>query len=153
MSAQVAFTAVRTLEDVVADAQSRDRFSTLLLSLFGGLALLLASVGVYGVLAYAVARRTNEVGIRMALGADGAAVRGMVLWGGARLVGIGLLLGLVGATALSGVLTSQLYGVSPRDPQVLGAVAVVLLGVGLLASLVPAWRATRVDPVVAMRAQ
>jgi ABC-type antimicrobial peptide transport system permease subunit len=125
----------------------------LLFTLFGVVALTLAAVGVYGVLAYAVAQRSNEVGIRMALGADRANVRAMILKDGARLVGLGLALGLVGALALSGLLGAQLYGVDPRDPEVLIVVSAVLLGVGLLASLVPAWRATRVDPVVAMRAQ
>jgi predicted permease len=149
----LALTNVRTLDDVVSAARSRDRFSTLLLVLFGTLALLLASVGVYGVLAYAVAQRTGELGIRMALGADRRAVRGMVLGDGMKLVAVGLALGLVAALALAGVLSSQLFGVSPRDPAVIGLVLLVLLGVGFLASLVPAWRATRVDPVVAMRGQ
>lgn len=149
----LALTNVRTLADVVSAARSRDRFSTLLLALFGALALVLASVGVYGVLAYAVAQRTNEVGIRMALGADRRVVRGMVLGDGMKLVVVGLAVGLVGALALAGFLSSQLFGVSPRDPVVIGAVVLVLFAVGLLASLVPAWRATRVDPVVAMRAQ
>jgi ABC-type antimicrobial peptide transport system permease subunit len=105
------------------------------------------------VLAYAVAQRSSEVGIRMALGADRANVRAMILRDGVRLVTLGLVLGLVGALALSGLLGTQLYGVDPHDPAVLLAVSGVLLGVGVLASLVPAWRATRVDPVVAMRAQ
>ena len=153
LSPSVALTNIQTMDDVMADAQARDRFSTLLLSLFGVVALLLAALGVYGVLAYAVAQRTGEVGIRMALGADRADVRGMVLKDGMRLVGIGIALGLVGAFAVSGLLASQLFGVNPRDPVVLGSVAGVLLLSGLLASLIPAWRATRVDPVVAMRAE
>lgn len=146
-------TNVRTMETVLAGAQSRDRFSTLLLSLFGLVALLLASVGVYGVLAYAVEQRRGEVGIRMALGAAASDVRGMVLADGVRLVVFGLVLGLAGALALSGVLASQLFGVSPREPVIYGTVAGILLTVGLIASFVPAWRATRVDPVVAMRAE
>lgn len=151
LSSRVALTHIQTMDDVVADARSRDRFATLLLGLFGLVALVLAAVGVYGVLAYAVAQRTNEVGIRMALGADRGAVRAMVLMDGTRLVVLGLVLGLAGALGLSGFLAAQLYGVTPRDPQVLGAVSLVLLGVGLLASFIPAWRATRVDPVTAMR--
>jgi putative ABC transport system permease protein len=149
----VALTDVRTMREVLAGARSRDRFSTLLLSLFGIVALLLASVGVYGVLAYAVTQRRGEVGIRMALGADRGDVRSMILGDGLRLVGTGLVLGMIGAAALSGVLSSQLYGVGARDPWVLASVAGILLGVGLLASLVPAWRATRVDPVAAMRGE
>ncbi len=153
LSGRVALTRVQSMDDVVAAARSRDRFSTLLFTLFGLVALTLAAVGVYGVLAYAVAQRSNEVGIRMALGADRADVRAMILKDGARLVAVGLVLGLVGSLALSGLMGTQLYGVDPRDPEVLAVVSAVLLGVGLLASLVPAWRATRVDPVVAMRAQ
>lgn len=144
---------LRTMDDVLSAAQSRDRFSTLLLTLFGVVALILASVGVYGVLAYAVEQRSGELGIRMALGAAAGDVRGMVLTDGARLVGVGLLLGVTGALALSGVLASQLFGVSPRDPLVYGSVIAILLVVGLLASFIPAWRATRVDPMIAMRAE
>ncbi len=147
----VALTNVQTMETVLADAQSRDRFSTLLLTLFGIVALLLASVGVYGVLAYAVEQRRSEVGIRMALGAAASDVRAMVLTDGAKIVIVGLVLGLVGALALSGVLASQLYGVSPREPIIYATVAGILLLVGLVASFVPAWRATRVNPVVAMK--
>lgn len=153
LSPNVALTNIRTMDDVVGAAQSRDRFSTLLLSLFAALALTLASVGVYGVLAYAVAQRTNEVGIRMALGAGRGDVRRMVLGDGARLVGIGLVIGLVGALALSGAMASQLFDVSPRDPAVMAVVTAVLLAVGMLASFVPAWKATRVDPVTAMRGE
>jgi predicted permease len=151
LNPSVALTNVQTMETVLAGAQSRDRFSTLLLTMFGALALALASVGVYGVLAYAVAQRRNEVGIRMALGADRAVVRGMVLGDGLKLVGLGLGIGLAGALGLSSLLASQLFGVSPRDPAVYVGVAVILLVVGLLASFVPAWRATRVSPVIAMR--
>ena len=151
MNPSLALTNVQTMDDVVAAAQSRDRFSALLLSLFGLVALALASVGVYGVLSQAVAQRRAEVGIRMALGADGGRVRGMVLGDGLRLVGIGLGIGTVGALALSGLLSSQLFGVDPRDPLVYLPVVLTLLGVGVLASFLPAWRATRVDPVIAMR--
>lgn len=153
MSPSVALTNIRTLDDVVADAQSRDRFSTLLLSLFGIVALILASVGVYGVLSYAVAQRRGEVGIRMALGADGSAVRGMVLGDGLRLVLTGLVAGVIGALALSGLLSSQLFGVNPREPLIYLVVTATLLTVGVAACLIPAWRATRVDPVTAMRTE
>ena len=153
MNPSVALTNVQTLEDIVAVAQSRDRFSTLLLSMFGIVALLLASVGVYGVLSYTVAQRRAELGIRMALGADGADVRSMVLGDGLRLVLIGLAVGVVGAISLSGLLSSQLYGVDPREPLIYAAVTSTLLVVGLIACFIPAWRATRVNPVTAMRAE
>jgi ABC-type antimicrobial peptide transport system permease subunit len=141
------------MDDVLAAAQSRDRFSALLLTMFGVVALLLASVGVYGVLSYAVAQRRSEVGIRMALGADGGDVRGMVLGDGLKLVALGLGVGVIGAVALSGLLASQLFGVNPREPGIYAAVTTTLLVVGLVASFIPAWRATRVDPVIAMRAE
>ena len=152
MNPSVALTNIQSMDDVIADAQSRDRFSTLLLASFALIALLLASVGVYGVLSYAVAQRQGEMGIRMALGADGGIVRGMVLTDGMKLVLTGLAAGLVGAFALSGVLASQLFGVNPREPLIYAAVTFTLLTVGVAACFVPAWRATRVSPVIAMRA-
>jgi ABC-type antimicrobial peptide transport system permease subunit len=125
----------------------------MLLSGFALVALILASVGVYGVLSYAVAQRRGEVGIRMALGADRGAVRSMVLGDGMKLVLAGLGIGTLGAAGLSGFLSSQLYGVNPREPVIYLAVALVLLGVGALASIVPAWKATRLSPVLAMRSE
>lgn len=153
MNPSMTLTNIQTMDDVMWNAQSRDRFSALMLTLFGIVALLLASVGVYGVLAYAVEQRTHEVGIRMALGADRSDVRGMVLIDGLRLVLIGLGVGIAGAVALSGLLASQLFGVDPREPVIYVVVASALLVVGLLASFVPAWKATRVSPVVAMRCE
>ncbi len=114
---------------------------------------LLFAVGVYGVLSYAVAQRKAEVGVRMALGADSGDVRAMVLNDGMKLVILGLVLGVVGAIPLSGLLASQLFGVDPREPLIYALVTTTLLLVGLVASFVPAWRATRVDPVIAMRAE
>jgi ABC-type antimicrobial peptide transport system permease subunit len=110
-------------------------------------------VGVYGVLSYAVARRRGEVGIRMALGADGGRVRAMVLGDGMKLVLVGLGIGLAGALGLSGLLASQLFGVEPREPTIYLVVTATLLVVGVAACWLPAWRATRVSPVVAMRAE
>lgn len=153
MNSSVALTNIQTMEAVMSGAQSRDRFSAILLTLFGAVALLLASVGVYGVLSYTVAQRKNEVGIRMALGADRGVVRKLILNDGAKLVGVGLGAGVLGAVALSGLLASQLFGVNPREPMIYGGVTLTLLVVGLLASFVPAWRATRVSPVIAMRAE
>ncbi len=153
MNAGVALTRVQTMNDVLADAQSRDRFSTLLLGMFGLVALLLAAVGVYGVLAYTVEQRTGEVGIRIALGADRSAVRGMILKDGLRLVGVGLGAGLIVAFFLSSTLATQLYGVDPREPVVYLGVVIVLVVVGVAASFIPALRATRIDPLTAMRAE
>ena len=149
----VALTRVQAMSDVVADARSRDRFSTLLLGAFGAIALFLAAIGVYGVLAYAVEQRTGEVGIRMALGADRSNVRSLILSEGVKLIGVGLGIGLLATFALSGTLASLLYGVEPRDPAVYGVVLAVLAVVGLAASFIPAVRATKVDPLTAMRAE
>lgn len=153
MNSSVALTNVQTMDAVMSDAQSRDRFSAILLTLFGVVALLLAAVGVYGVLSYTVAQRKGEVGIRMALGADRGDVRSLVLNDGVKLILIGLGIGVVGAIALSGLLASQLFGVDPREPVIYLVVTTTLLTVGFVASFVPAWRATRLSPVIAMRAE
>ncbi len=151
MNPSVALTAIREMDDVLGDAWSRDRFSTVLLGGFGVIALLLAAVGVYGVLAYAVEQRTGEVGIRMALGADASDVRRLILSDALALVGAGLGVGIVGALLLSGTLSSQLYGVEARDPVVYLGVLAVLALVGVVASLVPAQRAAGISPLTAMR--
>jgi len=119
--------------------------------IFAGLALLLAAIGLYGVLAYAVTQRTREFGIRMALGAESNDVLGMVLWQGVRLSGIGLVFGAAGAWSLTRVMTSLLYEVKPTDPSVFLLVFVLLAGVALAASAAPSFRATRISPVVALR--
>jgi hypothetical protein len=142
-----------TMDDVVAKAFARDRFSALLLSIFGFAALILATVGVYGVLAYSVEQRIREVGIRMALGASASRVRGMVLREGMVLVGTGLALGVVGSLALGNVLSSQLFGVSPRDPTVTAVVLLTLGAAGILATAIPARRATSLDPLESMRGE
>lgn len=118
---------------------------------FGAAALLMASVGLYGVLAFSVSRRVAEMGIRMALGAGAAQVRRLVLRQGAFQIGIGLALGLALAFGVSQVVQILMFEVEPRDPAVFVAVILVIVGVGLLASWVPARRATRVDPMVALR--
>lgn len=151
VNAAVPLSDVRTVDDVVADAMARERFSTLLLGLFGAVALVLAAVGVYGVLAYAVEQRTDELGIRMALGASSRDVRTLVLREGGTMAGLGLLGGTLAALSLAGLLGSQLHGVAPRDPAVFGGVVTILAIVAVAASLVPAVRATRVDPATAMR--
>jgi putative ABC transport system permease protein len=139
--------------ELIAAAVARQRFGMLLLLAFGGLALLLAAVGVYGVMAYAVSQRTRELGIRLALGARPGAVRALVLGEGMLLAGLGIGLGLVGALALGRLLVGLLYGVRPTDPRVLAAVCLLLAGASVVACLVPAVRATRVNPVDALRSE
>ncbi len=139
--------------ELVAGAMARQRFGMLLLLAFGGLALLLAAVGVYGVMAYTVSQRTRELGIRLALGARPATVRALVLGQGMVLAGLGIGFGLVGALVLGRLLVGMLYGVQPTDPGVLLAVAALLATASVVACLVPALRATRVNPVDALRSE
>jgi predicted permease len=149
----VPVTDVRRLSDVVAATAARARFTMLLLSCFAAVALLLGAVGIYGVVAYAVARRTREIGVRMALGADSPTVLRMVLRDGGRLAALGVLIGLAGALAASRVLAGLLFGVAPWDAQVFVLVPVALGAVALFATFVPARRAAHVDPLVAIRAE
>jgi putative ABC transport system permease protein len=142
---------VRTMEDYIALDLGRARFQTVLLGLFAAIALLLTAVGLYGVMAYTVVQRTPEIGIRVALGASKKDVLGMILGKSFSLTGIGLLLGIGGAFALSRLLSSLLYEVKPADPFTFVVVALLLGAVSLVASYVPAWRAARVDPMVALR--
>jgi ABC-type antimicrobial peptide transport system permease subunit len=117
------------------------------------LALVLSAIGLYSVIAYTVSRQTHEIGIRMALGASRADVLRMVLWMGARLLGMGLAVGLVASFAVTRLIASQLWGVSPHDPVTLCGVVVIVASAGLAACYFPARRATRVDPMVALRYQ
>jgi putative ABC transport system permease protein len=142
-----------TMDEVLAESLSRPRFVTLLLVVFAVLALLLAAVGTYGVMSYSVAERTSEIGIRMALGAGRGHVVRMVLSQGLRLATIGLVVGLVVAVALSRYVASFLYGVEPTDTVTFTTVPLVLLGVSLMACLVPAYRAVSVEPVSALRCE
>jgi putative ABC transport system permease protein len=144
---------LRPVSELVSDAVARYRFSMLLLTVFGALALAIATVGVYGVMTYTVSQRTRELGIRLALGAGTSSVRFLVLRHGLAMTCIGILLGLLGALALTRVLVSQLFGVSPTDPIILAATVATLAAVSGLACLVPAVRATRVDPVAALRSE
>jgi predicted permease len=144
---------LRPAGELVSGAIARQRFSMLLLVVFGGLALTLAGVGVYGVLAYMVSHRTRELGIRLALGARTSSVRALVLRQGLGIALLGVGIGLAGALALSRLLTTLLFEVSPTDPRVLAAAAATLCGVAGLACLIPAIRATRVDPIDALRSE
>jgi putative ABC transport system permease protein len=120
-------------------------------AVFGGIALFLAAIGVYGVISYGVSQRTQEIGVRVALGAGRRHVVGMVIRQGLSLAGLGIGLGLAGAFGVTRVVSSLLFGVSPQDPVSFAAVALFLSAVAVLASYMPARRATRVDPIVALR--
>ena len=144
-------THVTTLDNLFADSVSSRRFSTFLLGIFAGLALLLAAMGIYGVMSYVVSLRTNEIGIRMALGAQPRDIWRLVIGRGALLALVGVALGLIGSLLLAKFISSLLYGVKPTDPLTFGGVALLLVGVALLACYAPARRAMRVDPIVALR--
>jgi predicted permease len=138
-------------EQVVADSIASQRFSLILLGAFAGLALLLADIGIYGVLSYLVEQRTREIGVRMALGAQRLDVLRMVLQDGARMTLTGTAVGIVAALGLTRLMTSMLFGIKPTDPITFVLVAVVLCGIALLAGYVPARRAAKLDPIVALR--
>jgi putative ABC transport system permease protein len=140
-----------TMDQVVARSLATQRFSMTLLGSFAGLALILASVGIYGVISYIVGQRTHEIGLRMALGAQKLDVLQLILGEGARLVLIGIVIGIAGALALTRVMSSQLFMISSTDPLTFTAVACVLASVALLACYIPARRAAKVDPMVALR--
>jgi predicted permease len=143
---------IRTLDDVVAGTQARPRFLTLVLTLFASVSLVLAAIGIYGVISYSVTERTKEFGIRMALGAKPSAVRNLELGRGLALTGVGLVIGVSGAFALTRFLSSFLFGVPPNDFTTFAGVATLLALVATAASYIAAQRATQVDPLVALRA-
>lgn len=142
---------VGTMDELLAESVGEPRFRTLLLTLFAAVGLLLAAVGIYGVMAYSVSQRTREIGLRMAMGAGRGSVLRRVLGEGLRLTIAGLAIGLAGALALTRSLSSLLFGISPTDPATFAVVAVVLTGVALAGSYVPARRAALVDPMEALR--
>jgi putative ABC transport system permease protein len=144
---------IQTMEEIVSRSVGDRRFSMLLLTVFAGLAMVLAAVGTYGVMAYTVVQRTHEIGIRMAIGARAGDILFLVVREGAALAGTGVVVGAVAALALTRVLKSQLYQVSATDPLVFSGVVALLLGVAMLASLIPALRASAVDPIRALRHQ
>jgi putative ABC transport system permease protein len=148
---QQAISEVQTMEHVFADSASEARFQLILLLIFAGIAVVLAMIGVYGVVSYSVTRRTPEIGVRMAMGADTRQIARMVLREALWLAGLAVAIGLAGAFALTRVMESMLYETPPNDPATLAIAAVAVLIVAIAAALVPARRATRVDPLVALR--
>ncbi|MBP7866125.1 MAG: ABC transporter permease [Acidobacteria bacterium] len=148
---ELALSDVRLMEDRLSEVVASQRFSMMLLSVFAGLALLLSAVGIYGVMSYSVAQRTHEMGVRIALGARGADILRLILGQAGLLIALGLVLGLAGALALTRVLESMLFGIPATDPATFVAVPVILALVGLLAGYIPAFRATRIDPLAALR--
>lgn len=150
---ELPFFDVQPMQERITRSLDSRRLPMLIAVAFAAVALLLAAVGIYGVLAYQVSQRTREIGIRMALGSDGETIFRMILREGAMLVGVGLAVGAAGAVALRQAIVSQLYGVKPLDPLVLAAVTAILGAAALGACVAPARRATRVDPIVALNEQ
>jgi ABC-type antimicrobial peptide transport system permease subunit len=143
----------RTLAAIYDESMAETSFALVIIGIASGVTLLLGLVGLYGVIAYIVAQRRREVGIRMALGAAGGDVRRMFVWRGLQLVGIGLAVGIVAAATVTRFLSSLLFGVSTFDPVTYAAVVLALSGVALLATWLPARQASLVDPAIALRAE
>ena len=139
------------METVIADSLWQPRFSAVLIGLFAGLALTLAAAGIYGVMSYQVSRRAHEMGLRIALGANASAILGLVIGRGLRLTAIGILIGLAVSLSLSKLVASHLYGVNASDPLTIIVLSLFLMLVAALACFIPAWRAARVDPMIALR--
>jgi putative ABC transport system permease protein len=142
---------MRTMDQVISESVWRPRFSVLLLTIFAVLALLLAALGVYGVISYSVSRQVREIGIRMALGAQRHDILKLVVAQGLVLALIGVTCGLMAAFGLTRFLSGVLYGLTPTDPATFVILSLFLLGVAILATYIPAWRAARVDPMAALR--
>jgi putative ABC transport system permease protein len=142
---------IRTMQDRLYDSMARQRFATVMLGAFAAFALLLAAVGVYGVISYLVSQSTHDIGVRMALGAQPRNILRLVTRQGMELAGIGIAGGLIGAVALTRVMAGLLFGVSPTDAVTFSAAAVILAAVAFVATLIPARRAIAVDPIVALR--
>jgi ABC-type antimicrobial peptide transport system permease subunit len=139
------------MSDAVADSLARPRFLSLLLGAFSVISLAMAAVGIYGVMSYSVSRRTQEIGVRVALGARSSDVLMMVLGQGAKLAAVGVGIGLAGAFALTRVMSTLLFDVSVTDPATFAAVVALITVIALLACYIPARRATKVDPMIALR--
>jgi predicted permease len=153
MDATIPLTGVRVFDDYISRSLARPRFNTLLLSIFAGTALVLTAIGIYGVLAYSVAQRTSEIGIRIALGAGKSSIFRLIVGQAMTLVGISLVLGVAGAFAATRLLNSLLFGVGASDPGTFIGIVILVSVVAFVAAWVPARRATRVDPIVALRAE
>jgi ABC-type antimicrobial peptide transport system permease subunit len=141
------------MEEVIGKSTATARFDAGLVLLFALLALLLAAVGLYALLSYLVTQRTSEIGIRIALGAQGSSMIRLMLADGLRPIAFGLLLGLVGGGISGKVMRAELFGVQPLDPVIFAGVALIVVAVSLAASFLPAWRASRCDPMVALRSE
>lgn len=148
---QLAVAQIQTMDQVISASTTPRRFNLFLLAGFASLALVLSAIGIYGVIAYSVVRRVHEIGIRMALGAQRGDVMRLVVGQGVLLLGIGVVVGILGTLALTRALASFLYGIRPTDPTTFACVVVILVGVALVASYIPARRATKVDPMIALR--
>ncbi|RPJ75637.1 MAG: FtsX-like permease family protein, partial [Acidobacteria bacterium] len=146
-------TDVRPMDQVVSLSTSRQKFNMWLMTVFGSAALLLAAIGIYGLMAYSVEQRTQELGIRLALGAPVGRVRRMVVLQGMALALVGLVIGVAASFGLGRLMTTFLYGVTAKDPLVFTAVPVLLAVVALIAVWLPARRASRIDPIIALRAE
>ena len=142
---------MKTLEQIKFDSVAGERFRSVLMAIFAGVALMLAAIGLYGVISYSVVQRTREIGIRAALGADPGRIRSLILRGAMTLTALGLILGIGGALILARFLSSMLFNVGKYDPATFAAVAGILAFVALLACLIPARRAMKVNPIVALR--
>jgi len=141
---------IRSMNEYLSLADTAPRISTVLLSVFAGISVLLAALGIHGVVSYGVAQRTREFGLRMALGSTPGQLQSLVILNGIKTALIGLLAGMAGAAALASTLRALLYGVAPLDPAVMAGTAALLLSVALIANYIPAWRATRIDPLQAL---
>jgi putative ABC transport system permease protein len=142
---------IRTMHEIRAESVASERLNLTLLSIFAGIALVLAIVGIYGVMSYTVTQRTHEIGIRMAIGAQPRDVFRMVIGQGMTLALIGVGIGLIGAFALTRLMASMLFDIAPTDPVTFAVIAVLLTTVALLACFIPGRRATKVDPVISLR--
>jgi putative ABC transport system permease protein len=148
---QIPLNRIQSMDELLQITFAERRFNMFLLALFAGLALTLAAVGIYGVMSYSVSQRTREFGIRMAVGAESGEVLKMVMEQGVRLAALGVVVGIIGAVAFTRLMAGLLFGVTPTDPVTIAAVVLLMFAVVLLACFVPARRATKVDPMVALR--